>query len=155
VDFTIREGKKEDLPEALALIKELAIYENALEEVDLTLEQLEKDGFGKQPLYGMYVAVESTRIIGIALFYFRYSTWKGKTLYLEDIVVKNSHRGIGMGKSLFEKVIDRAQEEKCHRMSWQVLDWNKPAINFYKKYGAKMDGEWLNCDFYEEDLGRL
>ncbi len=155
MDFIIRECKKEDLPEALDLIRELAIYEKAPGEVDLTLEQFEKDGFGETPLFGMYVAVQSNKIEGIALFYYRYSTWKGKTLFLEDIVVKQNQRGNGMGKALFDKVIERAKNENCRRMSWQVLDWNEPAINFYKKYGAKMNGEWLNCNFFEDDLERL
>ena len=103
----------------------------------------------------MFVAVQSNKVRGIALFYYRYSTWKGKTLFLEDIVVNQSLRGNGMGKALFDKVIELAKKENCNRMSWQVLHWNEPAINFYKKYGAKMDGEWLNCNFFKDDLERL
>jgi len=155
VNFTVRECKKEDLPEALDLIRELATYEKAHEVVDLSLEQFQIDGFGEQPLFSMYVAVQSSKVMGIALFYYRYSTWKGKTLFLEDIVVKRNQRGKGIGKALFDKVIERTKKENCHRMSWQVLHWNEPAINFYKKYGAKIDGEWLNCNFFEDDLERL
>ncbi len=153
--FAIREGHKEDLHATLALIQELAEYEKAPDQVKITVEQLEKDGFGDIPLFGLYVAEEDSRIVGIAIYYYRYSTWKGKTLFLEDIVVNQEMRGRGIGRDLFNRVIRKANEEKCYRMSWQVLDWNEQAITFYEKYGATIDREWLNCDFFAEDLERL
>ena len=145
MSYQIRKGRREDLPEVLALIKELAEYERAADEVENTLEQLEADGFGPQPFYGFYVAEEEGRLLGIALYYYRYSTWKGKSLYLEDIVVTESTRGRGMGKQLFDQMVREAREQDCHQVNWQVLDWNEPAINFYKKLGADLDGEWINC----------
>ncbi|UII33420.1 GNAT family N-acetyltransferase [Fulvivirga ulvae] len=143
----IREGKKEDLPRTLELIKELAAYEKAPDEVTNTVEQMEKDGFGDHPIYGMFVAEnEDQVIVGIAIYYYRYSTWKGKRIYLEDIVVTESERGKGTGKLLFDRVIQQGKESECSGMVWQVLDWNEPAINFYKKYyNATLDGEWINC----------
>ncbi|UII28706.1 GNAT family N-acetyltransferase [Fulvivirga maritima] len=143
----IREGKKEDLPQVLALIKELAVYEKAGDEVDNTVEQMEEDGFGPNPAYGLFVAEsDHGAIVGIAIYYYRYSTWKGRRIYLEDIVVTESERGNGLGKALFDSVIAKGKGEKCKGMVWQVLDWNEPAINFYKKYyDADLDPEWINC----------
>ncbi|MBL3656978.1 GNAT family N-acetyltransferase [Fulvivirga sediminis] len=143
----IREGRIEDLPQVLALIKELAVYEKAGEEVENTVEQMERDGFGPNPAYGLFVAEsEKGDIVGIAIYYYRYSTWKGRRIYLEDIVVTESERGNGLGKKLFDTVIAKGKEEKCTGMVWQVLDWNEPAINFYKKYyDADLDSEWINC----------
>lgn len=155
MSLQIRDGQKEDLPQVLGLIKELAEYENAPEEVDLTVDMLEKDGFGKEPVYHLLVAEKDGKILGISLTYFRYSTWKGKTLFLEDIVVTKEERGSGLGTALFEKTIQRAREWDCNRLSWQVLDWNEPAINFYKKYGAHFDGEWINCDLYKSQINEL
>lgn len=142
----IRQGKKEDLPRVLALIKELAEYERAPHEVTNTVERLEEDGFGPHPVYGFFVAEKDENIIGLSLYYWRYSTWKGKRLYLEDIIVTESERGRGAGKLLFDRTMEKALEEHCTGMMWQVLDWNEPAINFYKKYGTKLDGEWVNCN---------
>jgi GNAT superfamily N-acetyltransferase len=155
MEFTIREGRKEDIPGTLRLIQELAEFEKAPEQVHVTEEQLENDGFGENPLYGLFVAEDAGNLLGIALYYYRYSTWKGKTLFLEDIVVQQNMRGLGIGQELFNQVIRKASEEKCYRMSWQVLDWNEQAITFYEKYGATLDGGWLNCDFFAEDLERL
>lgn len=155
MDFNIRKGRKEDLPATLGLIQELAEYERVPEQVKISVKQLEEDGFGDQPLFGLFVAESLDQVVGIALFYYRYSTWRGKTLFLEDIVIKHSLRGNGIGQALFNRVIQKAFEEDCFRMSWQVLDWNEPAITFYEKYGATLDKEWLNCDFYYEDLKRL
>ncbi|MBL6446821.1 GNAT family N-acetyltransferase [Fulvivirga sp. 29W222] len=145
--MTIREGKKEDLPRALELIKELADYEKAPDEVTNTVEQMEKDGFGDNPIYGIFVAEnDNQEIVGIAIYYYRYSTWKGKRIYLEDIVVTESERGKGTGKLLFDRIIQQGKKTECSGMVWQVLDWNEPAINFYKKYySATLDGEWINC----------
>ena len=141
---TIRNGTIHDLPRVLELIKELAEYERAPHEVINTVALMEKDGFGPKPIYGLFVAENEKGIVGISIYYWRYSTWKGKRLYLEDIVVTQSERGKGIGQILFDRTMQHALEENCSGMMWQVLEWNEPAINFYKKYGAKFDGEWLN-----------
>lgn len=143
----IRKGEKRDLPRVLELIKELADYEKAPDEVDNTLELMEKDGFGENPIFGFFVAEDGAKgIVGIALYYFRYSTWKGKRMYLEDLIVTESERGNGTGKLLFDEIIAEGKKQHCTGMMWQVLDWNEPAINFYKKYyNANLDGEWINC----------
>jgi GNAT superfamily N-acetyltransferase len=153
--LVIRVGKKKDLPDALRLIKELAAYEKAPHEVTNTLEMMEQDGFGKNPVYGFYVAELEKEIVGLSLYYYRYSTWKGKRLYLEDIIVTESHRGIGIGKLLFERTMLKCNEDKCTGMMWQVLDWNEPAIRFYEKYGTTFDGEWLNCHLQSEQIQSL
>lgn len=142
----IRAGKWEDLPRVLELIKELAVYERAADEVTNTVAMMEKDGFGPNPVYGFFIAEKDNAIVGLALYYYRYSTWKGKRLYLEDIIVTESFRGKGIGKQLFEVVLKKTLAEKCTGMMWQVLDWNKPAIDFYKKYKANLDSEWINCN---------
>lgn len=142
----IRFGKKEDLPQVLDLIKELAEYEHGLDQVSNTVERMEVDGFGPDPVYKLIVAEANDKIVGISIYYYRYSTWKGKRLYLEDIVVTTSLRGKGIGKLLFDRVIEIAQSTGCTGMMWQVLDWNEPAINFYKKYNTNFDAEWVNCN---------
>lgn len=144
MDFKIRTATKEDLPQVLDLVKELALYEKALEEVTITLEELEKDGFGEHPLYWIILAENETGILGMSFYYIRYSTWKGRCLYLEDIVVKEEYRGQKIGKILFEETIKAAKAIDAKLMTWQVLDWNEPAINFYKKFNAELDGEWIN-----------
>lgn len=141
---SIRPGRKEDLPRVLELIRELAAYERAAHEVICTVEQMERDGFGAVPLYGLFVAEGPGGIVGISIYYYRYSTWKGKRLYLEDIVVSESERGKGVGKLLFERTMKKSLEDQCTGMMWQVLEWNEPAIRFYQKYGAKLDAEWTN-----------
>lgn len=150
--FTIRKGTIEDLPATLNLIKELAIYEKAPNEVENTVEEMIKDGFSENPIYYLLVAEEDKTIKGIAIYYYKYSTWKGKCLFLEDIVVTESERGKGMGAKLFEEVILIAKENKVRRMEWQVLDWNEPAINFYKKYNANLDPEWINGKLVFEQI---
>lgn len=152
--YSLREGKVEDLPRVLELIKELALYEKAPEQVTNTLEMMEEDGFGPNPVYGLFVCEksENQEIIGIAIYYYRYSTWKGKRLYLEDIVVTESERGNGAGKLLFDRVMQKSQEEGCTGMMWQVLDWNEPAINFYKKYGADLEAGWLNAHLQGDQI---
>jgi GNAT superfamily N-acetyltransferase len=150
---TIRKGKKEDLPRVLELIKELATYERAPDEVSNTVEQMEQDGFGPHPVYGLWVAENERGIVGIAIWYWRYSTWKGRRLYLEDIVVTEQERGKGIGKQLFDRVVEEARQLGAKGMVWQVLEWNEPAIHFYKKYyQASLDGEWINCSLSEEQL---
>lgn len=139
-----------DCPRLLELIKELALYEKAPEEVTVTLEEFIDAGFGATPVWKAFVAEENEIIIGFALFYTRYSTWKGCRLYLEDFIVTESYRGKGIGKLLFEKVITEAKENNYNGMCWQVLDWNEPAINFYKKYDAALEDEWLNASFSKQ-----
>lgn len=151
----VRKGKKEDLPQVLGLIQELADYENASDSVLNTVEMMQEDGFGPKPVFDFFVADQNSSILGAAIYYYRYSTWKGRWLYLEDLVVTESQRGKGIGKLLFEECVEKAKLEKCTGMSWQVLDWNDPAINFYKKYPTTFDGEWLNCAFYKEDLDKI
>ena len=151
--MTIRPGTKHDLPQTLELIKELALYEKAPHEVTNTVERMAQDGFGSNPIFGFFVAEnEEKRIVGVAIYYWRFSTWKGKRLYLEDIVVTESERGRGVGKLLFERTMQQALDSNCSGMMWQVLDWNEPAINFYKKYNAKLDGEWINCSFERDQI---
>jgi GNAT superfamily N-acetyltransferase len=153
---TIRVGTKRDLPRVLELVKELALYERAPHEVTNTVERMEQDGFGPNPIYGLFVAENARGIVGISIYYWRYSTWKGKRLYLEDIIVTESERGSGIGKQLFDRTMQHALDENCAGMIWQVLDWNEPAINFYKKYyNAKLDGEWINCSLEADDLKRI
>ncbi|WP_297338043.1 GNAT family N-acetyltransferase [Algoriphagus sp.] len=155
--YTIRAGKIEDLPRVLELIKELALYEKAPEQVTNTLEMMEKDGFGEHPVFGLFVCEknENQEIIGIAIYYYRYSTWKGKRMYLEDIVVTESERGNGAGKLLFDRIMQQALEANCTGMMWQVLDWNKPAINFYKKYDASLEAGWLNAHLQDYEIKKL
>jgi GNAT superfamily N-acetyltransferase len=153
--IAIRQGKKEDLTRVLELIKELAEYERAPNEVTNTVAMMEKDGFGPDPVYGFFVAENENRIVGLSLYYWRYSTWKGRRLYLEDIIVTESERGKGIGKLLFDKTMEKALEENCTGMMWQVLEWNEPAINFYKKYGTKLDDEWTNCNIEAEQIRKI
>lgn len=151
----IRPGRKEDLPRVLELIRELAEYERAPHEVTNTVERLEWDGFGPHPVYGFFVAETREKIVGLSLFYWRYSTWKGKRLYLEDIIVTETERGRGAGKLLFDRTMQKALEADCTGMMWQVLEWNEPALNFYKKYGSKLDAEWVNCNLEAEQIRKL
>jgi GNAT superfamily N-acetyltransferase len=151
-EMKIRNGLKHDLPRVLELIKELALYERAPQEVTNTVERMEQDGFGPNPIYGLFVAEKNGVIVGISIYYWRYSTWKGKRLYLEDIVVTEHERGQGIGKLLFDRTLQHALDENCSGMMWQVLDWNEPAINFYKKYGAKLDAEWINGSLEAEQI---
>lgn len=152
---TIREGKKEDLAQVLDLVKELAEYEKALHQVTNTVAQMEVDGFGPSPVFGFFVAEKNSAIVGISLYYYRYSTWKGKRVYLEDIVVKQAERGKGIGKMLFDRTMQFTLDAGCSGLVWQVLDWNEPAINFYKKYGAAFDGEWVNCSLEADQIKQL
>jgi GNAT superfamily N-acetyltransferase len=153
--ITIRRGLKHDLPRVLELVKELAEYERAPHEVINSVEQMEVDGFGPNPIYGFFVAEIGSEIVGLSLFYWRYSTWKGKRLYLEDIIVTEKERGKQIGKKLFERTMQHAIDEKCSGMMWQVLDWNEPAINFYKKYGSTIQHEWMNCTLESSQIKNL
>jgi ribosomal protein S18 acetylase RimI-like enzyme len=156
----IRKAEKKDMPAVLTLIKELAVYEKAPTEVQVTLKELKHDGFGKKKVFDCFVATsplnplsskggyrksKGERIVGIALYYVKYSTWKGKCIYLDDLIVTGSMRREGIGKKLFEAVIAAAKKMQVRKLEWQVLNWNKPAINFYKKYSTLFDDEWVNC----------
>jgi len=130
----------------LELIRELAVFERAPDEVTVTLEHFIENGFGKNPVWEAFVAAnDQEEIVGISLYYMRYSTWKGLRLYLEDLIVTESARGKGIGKMLFDQTVSEARNLKLSGMMWQVLDWNEPAIQFYKKYGAELSNEWVNC----------
>ena len=142
--INIRKGLASDLPRVLELIKELAAYEKAPLEVENTVEEMIEDGFKENPIYHLLIAEENSIILGIAIYYIKYSTWKGKCVFLEDIIVTETERGKGTGAKLFEEVIKVSKEMKVRRMEWQVLDWNEPALNFYKKYNAHLDSEWVN-----------
>ena len=141
----IRPGKKSDIPQVFQLIKELAEYEKALDKVSNTVEKLEEDGFGPNPVYELFVAEIENNIVGIALTYYRFSTWRGKVMYLEDLIVREQMRRKGIGKKLFDMVLDHAKVTSCVGLSLQVLDWNDLGINFYKKYNMEFDDEWINC----------
>ena len=143
-DIAIREADPSDMTAVHSLITELAIYEKAKDEVETTVAQLIKDGFEEPKLFDCVVAENKGIVVGFALYYTSYSTWKGACLYLEDFLVTENMRGKGIGKLLFDKVYQIAKNRKVKRFQWQVLDWNEPAINFYKKYNAVLDPEWLN-----------
>ena len=136
--ISIREAKKEDAEAMMQLIRELAAYEKAPDEVTVSIDEFIKCGFGEDPVWWGYVSEIDYAVVGFALYYVRYSTWKGARMYLEDIIVTEEHRGKGIGKLLFEKLITIAKEKKFHGMVWQVLEWNQPAINFYNKYDGKI-----------------
>jgi GNAT superfamily N-acetyltransferase len=152
MDILIRKGLKTDLPQALNLIKELAVYEKAPDEVTVSIADMENDGFGSNPIFHFFVAEADDKIVGISLYYIKYSTWKGKCVFLEDIVVTESYRKHGIGKKLFDEVVKAAKEMKVKRLEWQVLEWNEPAINFYKKLNTNFDSEWVNCKLIDEQI---
>jgi len=141
----IREGVEGDIPSLLKLVHELAVYEKAPNEVEVSHEQMKQWGFGKEALFKFFVAELNEEVVGIALYYYKYSTWKGKCIFLEDIIVTESQRKKNIGSKLFERVAQVAKQEGVKRLEWQVLDWNTPAIAFYKKYKSNFDGAWLNC----------
>lgn len=145
MNINIRKAVKQDCARILELVKELARYEKAPHEVTITLEHFEQSGFGYKPVWWAFVAEVDGVIQGFALYYIRFSTWKGQRMYLEDFLVTEEMRGMGLGKLLFERLIGEARKKKLNGIQWQVLEWNEPAINFYRKYNAAFDGEWLNC----------
>jgi GNAT superfamily N-acetyltransferase len=144
MNVIIRSAQKNDCPRLLELVQELAEYEKAPAEVTVSLSHFEESGFGPNPVWWSFVAEIDGIVEGFALYYIRFSTWKGQCLYLEDLLVTEQMRGKGLGKLLFERVIEECKAKKFKRMVWQVLEWNEPAINFYKKYNAALDPEWMN-----------
>ncbi len=151
----IRSGIKDDLPQVLNLIKKLAEYENSINEVDISIKQLEKDGFKDCPDFYFLVAEHDKKIVGISFYFIRYSTWKGKVLFLEDFIIKSDFRRKGIGELLFKETIKIAHKEKLNGFFWQVLDWNIPAINFYKKLGAEISSNWLNGRLNKQQINNF
>jgi len=145
MEIKIRRAVKEDCLRLLELVHELAVYERAPDEVTVTLEHFIESGFGKNPVWWSFVAEENGVVLGFALYYIRYSTWKGQRMYLEDILVTETARGKGIGRLLMDRLIVEGKEKNLTAIVWQVLEWNEPAINFYKKYNADFDPEWVNC----------
>lgn len=142
----LRRATQEDIPSILELVNALALFEKAPEEVTATLQDYIENGFGENPIFFCFLAYYNGELAGFSLWYYRFSTWKGKRFYLEDLYVKDEYRGKGIGQGLIEACIEEARMTKCTGMMWQVLDWNTPAIEFYKKYNASFDGEWLNVN---------
>lgn len=151
--FGVRAGKASDMPRVLSLIRELATYERAAEEVTLTVEQLTADLQSGRFVVSIAETV-SGKVVGMALHHARYSTWKGPTWYLEDLIVTEAWRGKGIGKALFMEVAAKAREENASRLEWQVLDWNEPALNFYRSLEARLDHAWINGKWTKSDLAR-
>ncbi len=143
--ITIRRAEEQDCPSMLDLVRELAAFEKAPHEVNVSLEHFRESGFGHHPVYWAFVAEVNEKIVAFALYYIRYSTWKGQRMYLEDILVTENWRGKGIGKMLMDRLIVEAKDKQLNGITWQVLDWNEPAIHFYKKYNARFDSEWINC----------
>jgi len=152
MNFKIRVAQKEDMINVIELIRELAIYENEPEAVEVTVQDLERDGYGEHPLFHCFVAEVDTAIVGMALVYPRYSTWKGKTIHLEDLIVKEQMRGTGLGSALFTEVIKYGNDHGVKRIEWAVLDWNEPAIKFYEKNGAHVMRDWDTVQLDEKGI---
>ena len=151
--MNIRRAKKEDCPRLMELVNELALYEKAPEEVTVTLQEFEDAGFGEKPIWKAFVAEHDGLIVGFAVYYIRYSTWKGSRMYLEDLIVTEAMRGQGVGTLLFDRLIVEAKDLGFSGMVWQVLDWNEPAITFYKKkYGAVVEAGWLNASLSKQQF---
>ncbi|MCF6297719.1 MAG: GNAT family N-acetyltransferase [Flavobacteriaceae bacterium] len=152
MNYSIRKAIETDMSSVLNLIKELASFENEPNAVVITVEDLKSHGFGKNPAFKLYVAELDNEILGIALFYERYSTWKGKAIHLEDLIVQEKHRGKGIGNALYYKVLKYAHQNNFKRVAWEVLDWNTTAIDFYKSTGAKVFSEWRVAQMDEKSL---
>lgn len=150
--INIRKGLTQDMPAVLDLIKELAVFEKEPNEVEVTVADLQRDGFCENPLFHTFIAEINQEIVGIALYYYRYSTWKGRTLHLEDLIVKEKMRGSGCGFALYSEIIKQGKKDKVRRIEWNVLDWNQPAIDFYEKSGAKVLSEWCNVQMDEAGI---
>jgi GNAT superfamily N-acetyltransferase len=151
----IRKGTPEDMTAVLGLIQELADFEKEPDAVLVTVDDLVRDGFGTSPLFHVFVAEVNLEVIGIALYYYRYSTWKGKTIHLEDLVVKEKMRGTGAGYALYSEIIKQGKKDQVRRVEWNVLDWNTPAIDFYEKSGAKVLRDWYVVQMDEEGVNQF
>lgn len=152
MNINIRRAYKDDCEELLDMVRGLALYEKAPQEVTVTLDEFTDAGFGNAPVWTAFVAEVNNKIEGFALYYVRFSTWKGRRMYLEDFYVNENLRGMGIGTLLFERILQEAREKEFNGVSWQVLDWNEPAINFYKKYSARFEGEWINVSLSNDQL---
>jgi GNAT superfamily N-acetyltransferase len=150
--ITVRAAKKTDVPAIYDLVKQLAEFEKSPGAVINTVDAMIKDGFGKDKIFYSFVAETDNKIIGMAVFYFAYSTWKGKHVYLDDLIVNEKYRRSGAGKILFDAVYQFAKEHNASQLRWHVLDWNEPAINFYKKYPVTFDPTWITCKIEKENL---
>ncbi len=148
----IRKGTPKDMPDVLALITELAVFEKEPDAVVISAEDLVRDGFSENPLFHTFVAEVNNQIIGVALYYYRFSTWKGKTIHLEDLIVKESSRGTGAGFALYSEIIKQGKKDNVRRVEWNVLDWNTPAIEFYEKSGAKILNDWYLVQMDEDGI---
>jgi len=152
MNINIRRADRDDCPQLLEMVRGLALYEKAPEEVTVTIEEFTDAGFGNAPVWTAFVAEVEGKVEGFALYYIRFSTWKGCRMYLEDFYVNEDLRGKGVGTMLFERILQEAREKKFNGVSWQVLDWNEPAINFYKKYNARFEGEWINVSLSADQI---
>lgn len=152
MQVNLREAQIADCPRLLELVHELALFEKAPQEVDVSLAEFEDAGFGAKPVWKAFVAEADNYIVGFALYYVRYSTWKGRRVYLEDLIVTEQWRGKGIGKLLFDRVVLETKELGFSGMVWQVLDWNQPAIDFYKKYEAGIEAGWLNASLSKQQI---
>tara|TARA_B100000795_G_scaffold176656_1_gene133504 strand:+ start:3954 stop:4436 length:483 start_codon:yes stop_codon:yes gene_type:complete len=155
MSFIIREGQEKDVQAVLDLIIELAVFEKEPDAVEITVDDLLRDGFSQHPKFKLFVAEENSVVIGIALFYERYSTWKGKTIHLEDLMVTQNKRKIGAGKALYTAVLKYAHNHNFNRVAWEVIDWNVNAINFYKSTGATYLNDWSVIQMNKENLDKF
>ena len=147
-DYKIRQGEPKDFEAVIDMIKELALFEKAPEQVINTVERMHEE----QDLFGLLVVEHKGEVVAMALYFYAYFTWVGKSMYLDDLYVKEAHRGQGIGQALIDEIFEIAKKENCCRVRWQVLDWNQPAIDLYGKIGANLDKEWINCDFDREAI---
>lgn len=152
MQITIRPAIQTDVPAMLGLVQELALYEKAPLEVTVTLEEMTAAGFGPGAIWKAFVSIVDGKLVGMSLYFTKYSTWKGKCMYIDDIIVTESMRGVGIGKLLFEETVAEAKRTHMRRLEWQVLEWNTPAINFYNKFSAVLDPEWVNGKLTYEQL---
>jgi GNAT superfamily N-acetyltransferase len=154
MSFIIRHGNEKDIPGMFRLVKELAEFERAPDAVVNTEKILQEDGFGKNSIYKVFIAEEVATgdVVGMALYYTAYSTWKGRIFYLDDLIVTQAFRKSGIGQKLLNEVLKAAAEAGVNQIRWQVLDWNEPAINFYKKMGAELDATWIDCKMSKEQI---